>query len=139
MEHKDEKAGRAEGCVSGAAGVWRRRVPDALMERLLQEQGVPVGRKSRKVGDGGVAGAIVMRHLRGVGGLAAGGSLLQNKGMSESAYAQRRADLPKELFDRLCALTLGAIAEQEHEPEAFLQGRRLVAIDGVKGLVRRPL
>jgi hypothetical protein len=115
---------------ASAKEAWRGMISEAAMDRLLASEGVKPGRKSRKVSDGEVAGAIVMRHLSRKGGLAAGGAMLEAAQMSEAAYSQRRAGLPVGLFERLCTMALGPIASPEYEPDAFVHGQRVVALDG---------
>lgn len=89
------------------------------------------GRKPR-VPLGQLLPALVFHFMNGAGTLAEHFAQLCAAPFSDSAFSERRARLPWEVFTELLRLGLHALAQPARQPDAFWRGWRLVALDGTQ-------
>ena len=76
--------------------------------------------------------ALVYHCFCGKGTLAQHAGRLNRIKISDSAFSQRRQNLPFELFERILAVALRPLANAQSQPEAFWRGLRLIAFDGTQ-------
>jgi hypothetical protein len=76
--------------------------------------------------------SLVFHLTNATGTLAEHFALLFEEALSDSAYADRRARLPWQVFAELMTRALRPLARQRPYPEAFWRGWRLVALDGTQ-------
>lgn len=76
--------------------------------------------------------ALVFHFMNFAGTLAQHTALLFGRSLSESAWSDRRARLPWEVFAQLMRLALKPLADRKKQPDAFWRGWRLVALDGTQ-------
>jgi len=75
---------------------------------------------------------LVFHCLQGCGTLSENISMVTGKRMAKSSVAQRRQNLPWEIFTSIMMAALRPKANEEKHPQAFYKGWRLVAIDGTQ-------
>ena len=76
--------------------------------------------------------ALVFHFMNGAGTLAEHFTQLCAAPFSDSAFSERRARLPWEVFTEFMRLGLRALAQAATQPDAFWRGWRLVALDGTQ-------
>lgn len=76
--------------------------------------------------------ALVFHFMNGAGTLAEHFAQLCATPFSDSAFSERRARLPWEVFTEFLRLGLRALARAASQPDAFWRGWRLVALDGTQ-------
>lgn len=74
--------------------------------------------------------ALVFHVVAGVGTLAQHVRELTGQVITDGALSQRRAVLPREVFEELMEAALKPKAEERRHPEAFYRGLRLCGVDG---------
>lgn len=92
----------------------------------------PVARRPRKRETAQLVADLIFHQLHQDGTLAQHGARLGGESISDSAYAQRRALLPQELFSQLLSSALEPLAEPGRHPDAFFEGWRLIGVDGTE-------
>ena len=118
----------------GFSGVFEGMIPEEELTALCAEH-EPVARRSRKRETRQLVGDLVFHQLHQSGTLAEHGARLGGERISDSAYAQRRALLPQELFDSLLAAGLAPLADPQRHPDGFYRGWRLIGVDGTEASV----
>lgn len=76
--------------------------------------------------------ALVFHFMNAAGTLSQHFAMLFDDSLSDSAWADRRARLPWQVFVELMARALRPLAEPKAHAEAFWRGWRLVALDGTQ-------
>ena len=76
--------------------------------------------------------ALVYHCFCRSGTLAQHAARLNKIKISDSAFSQRRQNVPFEFFEKLLAMALRPFAAEEKQPEAFYRGLRLTAFDGTQ-------
>jgi hypothetical protein len=76
--------------------------------------------------------ALVYHCFCRSGTLAQHAARLNKIKISDSAFSQRRQNVPFEFFEKLLAMALRPFATEEKQPEAFYRGLRLTAFEGTQ-------
>ena len=110
---------------------------DSVMEGMipkteLQRLCAAYARQSRKLTSEQLVRSLIYHQLQPGGTLATHTEKLHGIEMSDSAHAQRRQDLPLELFEQIMVTALQPLADPDRQPECFYQGYRLVGVDGTQ-------
>jgi len=98
----------------------------------LCAQHAPRARTRPKLSAEQLVSGLVFHQLQPSGTLAQHAAQLHGIRMSDSAYAQRRALLPVELFDQIMSTALQPLAKRAEQPESFYEDYRLVGVDGTQ-------
>lgn len=109
-------------------GVLERMIPRTELQRLC----AAYAPRAQKLSSDQLVTALIYHQLQQGGTLAAHSEKLHRIQMSDAAHAQRRRDLPVELFEQIMETALQPLAEAEGQPECFYQGYRLVGVDGTQ-------
>jgi hypothetical protein len=115
----------------GFCGVFGKMISEGKLATICEEH-EPLARRPRKRQTGQVAADLVYHQLHQDGTLAQHAASLGGERISDSAYCQRRALLPQELFSDLLAAGLKPLADPQRPPDAFFKGWRLVGVDGTE-------
>jgi|GEM_PF-2070364 len=111
--------------------VMERMTPEGQL-RALCEYFAPRPRTARKLPTEQLVTGLVFHQLQPSGTLADHNTKLHGIRMSDSACAQRRQNLPVELFEQIMDSALAPLADSRHHPESFFEGYRLLGIDGTQ-------
>ena len=76
--------------------------------------------------------ALVFHFMNAAGTLSEHFAMLFGDSLSDSAWADRRARLPWQVFADLMARALHPLADRKLHPDAFWRGWRLLALDGTQ-------
>lgn len=112
-----------------------RMIPEGQL-RTLCRHFEPTPRTARKLSTEQLVTALVFHQLQPGGTLADHSARLHGTRMSDSACAQRRQNLPVELFEQIMDSALGPLATPAHHPDSFFEGYRLLGIDGTQWRTR---
>jgi len=119
----------------GFSGVFKGMISETDLATICGEY-EPVARRPRKRNTAQLVADSIFHQLHQEGTLAQHGARLGGEQISDSAYAQRRAQwralLPQELFGQLLSSALEPLAEPTRHPDAFFHGWRLVGVDGTE-------
>jgi hypothetical protein len=111
--------------------LMERMIPAGQL-RTLCRHFEPTPRTARKLSTEQLVSALVFHQLQAGGTLADHSTKLHGIRMSDSACAQRRQNLPVELFEQIMDSALGPLATATDHPDSFFEGYRLLGIDGTQ-------
>lgn len=111
--------------------VMDRMIPEGQL-RTLCEYFAPRPRTARKLSTEQLVTGLVFHQLQSSGTLGDHSTRLHGIRMSDSACAQRRQNLPVELFEQIMDSALAPLAQSTHHPDSFFEGYRLLGIDGTQ-------
>jgi len=111
--------------------VMERMIPEGQL-RTLCEYFAPRPRTARKLSTEQLVTGLVFHQLQPSGTLGDHSTKLHRIRMSDSACAQRRRNLPVELFEQIMDSALAPLAHSTHHPDSFFEGYRLLGIDGTQ-------
>lgn len=111
--------------------VLAKMIAPEELEALCGEH-APVPRRAPKLSASQLVSGLVYHQLQPGGALEWHAEQLHGVKMSNSAHAQRRRGLPRELFEDIMRVALRPLADPARHPEGFFGRWRLVGIDGTE-------
>jgi hypothetical protein len=110
-------------------GLFERLVPRSLIDEVLEQCQVPRRRPPLLAPEELLCG-LVFHGVAGKGTLGQHMREVTGQVITDGALAQRRANLPWEVFELIMSQALKPKADAKKHPEAFYAGLRLCGLDG---------
>lgn len=104
-------------------------LPRPAVRRWFQSFG-PAARRPAKAASYDLIMALVFHMAAGAGTLAQHLKAITGQSISDSAFSQRRASWPWQIFELILEHALRCKADEKKHPEAFYHGLRLCGVDG---------
>jgi len=112
-------------------GIFDSMLPRASIAVVVQDSGC-LRRRPPQLKVAPLIESLVFHAVAGPGSFAQHVKQLTGQTITDGALSQRRARLPKEVFEQLLAEGLEPLADPRKHAEAFYRGWRLCGIDGTR-------